>query len=78
MSKVSELRIGSTLAYDGELCSIMEISADAVVLVTSRGRARRIRLIDLLKSPKEGGLAQLSSEEEGTADGLVDSSCLGF
>lgn len=70
MSNVSELRIGSTLAYDGELCSIMEISADAVVLVTSRGRARRIRLIDLLKSPKEGGLAQLSFEEEDSAPEL--------
>lgn len=56
--------VGSTLAYDGDLCQIIEIQAGAVVLVDSRGSARRVRLIDLLTPAEEGGLAQLPRDED--------------
>lgn len=64
MTGTTELRVGSSLAYDGEFCTISEIAADAVVLVTSQGRARRVRLVELLKTPGEGGRAQLAGSDE--------------
>lgn len=54
--------VGSMIAYDGDLCQIIDLSGSAVVLVDTRGSARRVRLVDLLLPADEGGLAQLSRD----------------
>ncbi|WP_203580783.1 hypothetical protein [Microbacterium hibisci] len=69
-----ELAIGLELVYDGDRCQIVEIQGGAVVLVDSRSRARRVRLIDLLKSAEQGGLAQLprdSSDDRATDENVL-------
>lgn len=69
-----ELAIGLELVYDGDRCQIVEIQGGAVVLVDSRSRARRVRLIDLLKPAEQGGLAQLprdSSDDKATDENVL-------
>lgn len=58
-----ELAIGLELVYDGDRCQIIEMQGGAVVLVDSRSRARRVRLIDLLRPEAQGGLAQLPRDK---------------
>ncbi|WP_394278372.1 Mu transposase C-terminal domain-containing protein [Microbacterium sp.] len=55
---------GALVSYDGEACRVVELLADAVVLVDSRGGARRVRLVELLTPPEEGGLIQLPAESD--------------
>lgn len=69
-----ELAIGLELVFDGDRCQIVEIQGGAVVLVDSRSRARRVRLIDLLKPAEQGGLAQLprdSSDDKATDENVL-------
>ncbi len=49
MSHSFDIRVGSTVSYDGCLCTVIEIAGDAVVLVDGAKRTRRVRLVELLR-----------------------------
>lgn len=49
MSHTFDIRIGSTVSFDGSLCTVIEIAGDAVVLVDGAKKTRRVRLVELLR-----------------------------
>ncbi|WP_409047698.1 PfkB family carbohydrate kinase [Microbacterium sp. HA-8] len=49
MSNTFDIRIGSTVSFDGCLCTVIEIAGDAVVLVDGAKKTRRVRLVELLR-----------------------------
>ncbi len=49
MSHCFDIRVGSTVSYDGCLCTVIEIAGEAVVLVDGAKRTRRVRLVELLR-----------------------------
>lgn len=75
MSRTWNLELGSSFAYDGERCTVVEMSGDAVIVCDSRQRTRRLRLVDVLRPQSEGGKARVPgltrSEEVETPIGVV-------
>ena len=49
MSNTFDIRVGSSVSYDGCLCTVIEIAGDAVVLVDGSKKTRRVRLVELLR-----------------------------
>ena len=49
MSNTFDVRVGSTVSFDGFLCTVIEIAGDAVVLVDGTKKTRRLRLVELLR-----------------------------
>ena len=49
MSHTFDIRVGSTVSFDGCLCTVIEIAGDAVVLVDGAKKTRRVRLVELLR-----------------------------
>ena len=53
MSRTFDIRVGAKVSYDGTLCTIVELARDSVVLVDASNRARRVRLIEILRDAGE-------------------------
>lgn len=49
VSPTFDIRIGSTVSFDGCLSTVIEIAGDAVVLIDGARRTRRVRLVELLR-----------------------------
>ena len=49
MSNTFDIRVGSTVSYDGCLCTVIEIAGDAIVLVDGSKKTRRVRLVEILR-----------------------------
>ena len=49
MSHSFDIRVGSTVSYDGCLCTVIEIAGDAIVLVDGSKKTRRVRLVEILR-----------------------------
>lgn len=61
------VQVGSDLVWDGSLCTIVELAGGAVVLQDQERRLLRVRYIDLLLPPAEGGRARLTMATTGDA-----------
>lgn len=70
MSTTWTLQAGSDLVYDGEPCTIVEICDGAIITRDRAGRSRRLRMVDVLRPPNEGGRAHIPGRtregEQGT------------
>lgn len=65
MSGTTTLGIGNSLVYDGDLCTVVELSNDAVIVRDSRQRTLRLRLVDVLRPESEGGRVRLPERGPG-------------
>jgi transposase InsO family protein len=57
MNATWNLRPGTDLIYDGEVCTVIEIADGAIVTRDRSGHHRRLRMIDVLRPVAEGGKA---------------------
>ncbi|MEV8135408.1 integrase [Microbacterium aurantiacum] len=69
MSMTWTLQAGTDFVYDGEACTVVEISDGAIITRSRAGRTRRLRIVDVLRPPGEGGKAHIpgrTRQEEDT------------
>ena len=59
MTATWTLQAGSDLVYDGDPCTVLEISDCAIITRDRQGRTRRLRLVDVLRPASEGGRAHI-------------------
>lgn len=68
MSQSWTLGLGSAFVYDGGLCTVVELTSDAVVIQDSNRRLRRLRLVDIVRAPRDGGKAHALNQATGDAE----------
>ncbi|MEV0287938.1 helix-turn-helix domain-containing protein [Kribbella sp. NPDC050820] len=71
MARVS-VRIGSLVGRDGQLCQVIALDADEVVVTDPTGRAIRVRVVDLLNPASGPALADDGTAEAGSGAGGGD------